>query len=129
MCLFCGFVICSTLLNPYMTLCGFYCITTVEELNKSTDLGKVTGSFCISLKRLRGGYLSLYYIHCVHSPKSFLGLLLYDKKDHLAVWRRTVVWTGKNKNGLHSLPCYFLVNGLQYCPSAPIRVGEDKHRQ
>lgn len=43
--------------------------------------------------------------------------------------RLSVVWTGKNKNGLHSLPCYFLVNGLLYCPSASLGVGEDKHRQ
>lgn len=36
---------------------------------------------------------------------------------------------GKSKNSPHSLPCYFLVNGLLYCPSASLSVGEDKHRQ
>ena len=36
---------------------------------------------------------------------------------------------GKSKNSLHSLPGYFLVNGLLYCPSASLSVGEDKHRQ
>lgn len=33
------------------------------------------------------------------------------------------------KNGRQSLPCQFLLDGLPYCPCAPLSVGEDKHRQ
>lgn len=43
--------------------------------------------------------------------------------------RPSVFWSRKNKNGRRSLPCYFLVNGLLYCPPASLSVGEDKHRQ
>lgn len=40
-----------------------------------------------------------------------------------------LVWFGKNKTkSLLSLPCYFPVNGLLYCPAASLGVGEDKHR-
>lgn len=33
----------KALLNPYMTLCGFYeSITTVSKLNNGTELGEIT---------------------------------------------------------------------------------------
>ena len=47
-------------------------------------------------------------------------------KSYMIVWWKTVgsVWSGLcglHKNGLHSLPCYFLVDGLVHCPCASQR--------
>lgn len=103
-------------------------------MNNSREGREVTGSFGIFLTVLWGGYFLQHF--AIFSGPICLRIYLYcyhSKKDILAVGRKTVgsVWSGlcgKNKNGLHSLPCYFLVNGLLYCPPS-LSMGEEKHSE
>lgn len=115
-----------------MTVCGLYWSSTsrgTTEQCAPREERKVTGSLGLQFYDL--------VMQCTIFDGSFclrIYLCCYCcKKIRWQSGGKTVssVWSGpcgENKNSLHSLPCYFLVNGLSYCPSASLSVGEDKHR-
>lgn len=97
---------------------------------KSGTIGQIGGGhrviWHLSYTFMRLLFITLQYLMCLFA-RAFIWIVTTIKRSFGILDDCRL--SGKTKNGLRSHPCYFLVNGLLYCPRASLSVGEDKHGQ